>query len=262
MNIKASGDSWCDYPWFLMTGGGLPAHLSKIMGVPIENFAHAGDSTLETMGLTKAKRLSAYLPGTDIFLFSGGGDDIMGDGFCILLNENTDGDRNKAVNWSRYDTRIRGILDNYEDLLEIRDRIAPKCLVVTHSYDWVPACMMGKGIAGFLGPWLQPGLIWCGWTNPIDQAWIVKTMLVEYQRQLAEFAAAQLLHLHVNTQGTLSDADWDNEAHANGSGWPKLAQVINAKLLPYLDTLAAGEVAKTPGLITPAASVARSPSPA
>lgn len=233
--IKAGGDSWCDYPWFLLTGGGLPAHLSKVIGIPIENYAHAGDSTLETMGLTKAKRLTAYLPGTDIFLFSGGGDDIMGDGFCLLLNENATGKREDAINWRRFSTRVQGILDNYEDLLEIRDRIAPNCLVVTHSYDFVPASMMGKGIAGFIGPWLQPGLIWCGWTDEDDQAWIVKTMLQEYQVRLGKFAEQSRRHLHVNTQGTLSPEDWDNEAHANGSGWTKLAQALNLALLPELD---------------------------
>ena len=239
ISFKASGDSWCDYPWFLLTGGGLPAHLSRVMGIPIDNYAHAGDSTLETMGLTKAKRLTAYLPGTDIFLFSGGGDDIMGDGFELLLNENTTGKVADAVNWHRFSTRVQGILDNFEDLFEIRDRIAPDCLVVTHSYDWVPASMMGKGIAGFLGPWLQPGLEWCGWHDADDQALIVKTMLVELQSRLAAFAAQNRLHLHVNTQGTLAATDWDNEAHANGSGWEKLAQKINLALLPHLDEIKA-----------------------
>jgi len=205
------------------------------MGLPIENYAHAGDSTLETMGLTKARRLTAYLPNTDIFLFSGGGDDIMGDGFELLLNENTDGKPANAINWRRFSTRIQGILDNYDDLFEIRDRLAPNCLIVTHSYDFVPASMMGKGILGLMGPWLQPGLEWCGWMDPDDQALIVRTMLQEYQNRLAAFAAQNRLHLHVNTQGTLSAEDWDNEAHANSTGWPKLAQVINVALLPWMD---------------------------
>ena len=57
-------------------------------------------------------------------------------------------------------------------------------------------------------------------------------------------AAAQArLHLHVNTQGTLSPEDWDNEGHANRTGWPKLAQAIFADLLPWLDKIAAAKAA-------------------
>ena len=42
------------------------------MGVDITNFAHPGDSMLETMGLQKSQRLESILPGADILSFSGG----------------------------------------------------------------------------------------------------------------------------------------------------------------------------------------------
>ncbi|MGO9705595.1 MAG: hypothetical protein ACLPYZ_10275 [Limisphaerales bacterium] len=232
MKIIADGDSWASYPKFLLTGGGLIDHLETVMGVEITNFAHPGDSMLETMGLQKSQRLESILPGADILLFSGGGDDIAGDQFCIWLNQN-DGSNNvnNAVNWPRLRAAMDLILANYEDLLDIRDRIAPSCLLVTHSYDWPVASKLGVGVLwNMLGPWLKPSLDYCGWTDPQMQVAIIKMVMIEFQDSMADFAAKNRLHLHINTQGTLGEDDWDNEIHANGLGWTKLAKVISAAL--------------------------------
>src|ERR1019366_4789043 len=101
LTIIADGDSWNSFPKWLMTGGGLVDHLEDIMGVDITNYANPGDSSVETLGLEKSKRLEAILPGADILLFSTGGDDIAGDQFCIWLNQNMDGDPSKAINFAR-----------------------------------------------------------------------------------------------------------------------------------------------------------------
>lgn len=238
LNIIAFGDSWFDYPKLLLTGGGLIDHLETVSGLSISNYAHAGDPTLTTMGLKRSQQLESVLPGADILLFSGGGDDLAGDQFCIWLNQNTDGDISKAINWNRLGSAMALIIANYEDLLDIRDRLAPNCLIVTHSYDFPVASQLGHGVLfGLLGPWLKPGLDWCGWTKPSDQVQIVKSVMQEFQNRMAAFAAKNWLHLHVNTQGTLAPEDWDNEIHANDAGWAKLAQVVNLAMLPLLDKL-------------------------
>jgi len=238
MKIIADGDSWFDYPWFMGTNGGLVDHLEKILGLPIINYAHAGDATVTAMGLKKSKRLESILPGADILLFSGGGDDIAGDQFCIWLNQNTDGDIKKAINWNRLGAILNLIIADYEDLTDIRDRLAPNCYIVTHSYDFPVASKLGVGVLfGALGPWLKPGLDYCGWTDEDDQVLIVKMVLQEFQTRLSAFAAQNRNHIHINTQGTLGPDDWDNEIHANDSGWTKLAQVVNTGLLPLFDKL-------------------------
>lgn len=236
LNVIADGDSWCDYPWILGTGGGLPEHLSSILGVPVLNIAHAGDSSEESLGLAKTKRLEAIMPSADILLFSSGGDDIAGDQFYIWLNQNTDGDIAKAINMDRLTANIDLIIADYQNLFELRDRVAPDCLIITHSYDRPPARVMGKGVL-FLGPWLQPGLIFRGWTDIDDQVAIVAIALGEFQRRMAAFAATTKGHIHVNTQGTCAPEDWQNELHLESSGWDKVAKQINLALLPFLNTL-------------------------
>lgn len=237
LTIIADGDSWNSYPKLLMTGGGLADHLSSVLGIYITNYANPGDSTEETMGLLKRQRLQDNLPEADILLFSGGGDDICGDQFIIWLNPNLDGDISKAVNYNRLSSVLDLVIADYEDLADLRNRVNPNCLIVTHSYDFPAPLTMGVGVM-CLGPWLQPGLIKQGWTNVEDQAAITKLILTQFQARMAAFAATQTRWLHVNTQGTMSPADWGNEIHPNGAGWTKIAQVINLALLPWLDQIA------------------------
>ena len=122
------------------------------------------------------------------------------------------------------------IIADYECLFELRDQIKPDCWVIFHSYDFPPANVMGKGIL-WLGPWLQPGLIKQGWTNPADQSAIVKLLLQELHNRYSAFAATQNKCLYVKTQGYLQNDDWGNELHLTSVGWNKIAQVVNAEMI-------------------------------
>ena len=233
LKIVADGDSWNAYPKILCTGGGLADHLCSDLGVSCINIAHPGDATVVTMGMTNCKKLEKVLPGADVLLFSGGGDDICGDQFSIWLKDNVDGNINNAVEWGHLAAALDLVIADYKDLTDVRDRIAPNCLIVSHSYDFPTADKFGCGVL-WLGPWLKPGLDYCGWTDIDDQVAIVELILTEFNRRLQEFAATNRLHLHVNTQGTLGPDDWQNEIHPNDQGWTKIAQKINLSLIPYL----------------------------
>ena len=212
------GDSWFDYPWFLFTGGGVLSHLSDLTGWQIKNMAHHGDGTENMLGLVKRKELEANLKNCNVLFFSGGGNDIAGDQFCIWLNDNKGTGTTSAIEWPRLTTALDLIEQNYLDLIDIRDEINPSCLIVTHSYDFpIPS---DKGILN-LGPWLKPSLVFCGWTNPDDQYAIVKTVMTAFNQRMEKIEADQKAlgkpFLHVNTQGTLNANEWDNEIHPRRS---------------------------------------------
>jgi len=239
LKCGAAGDSWCvKLPLDLGTGGGLAnALFGKVMGLEdYFNIAHAGDSTEETMGLVMATRLEMMLPGADILLFTGGGDDFAGDQFEIFLNDNIGQPVSSAINFPRLTSGFELTVADYSRLVEIRDRIAPNCLIVTMSYDFPPACRMGDGFLTF-GPWLQPGLIHRGWTDPGDQAAIVRGVLEAFETAVSAFCALQKNFIHINTQGTVQAPDWANELHLNECGCLKVAQKINLALLPWMDKI-------------------------
>ena len=99
--MLAHGDSWFDYP---LTGNGLPMVNTDViaqlgsMGVTnpvILNLSHHGDATSDEMSLPKQQRMIDSLrdPSNwmdhgkpDAILFSGGGNDIAGNQFCIFLD--------------------------------------------------------------------------------------------------------------------------------------------------------------------------------
>ena len=229
MNILAVGDSHMDYPGILGTGGGIPDHLSALLGTPIKNIAHHGDGGEVTLSLMKTIEIEQNLLGTDVMLVSMGGDDIVGPQFRIWLNDNH-GDITQAVAYDRLNPMLDLIMAYYEDLEDIRDNLAPNCLIVTYEYDFPPPDVMGKGVCE-LGPWLQPSLNYCGWSQASDQAAITKTVLSEFSKRLSSLPIRN--RIHVKSQGTCSVEDWvngGNEIHYGRTGFEKIAQKFKTAL--------------------------------
>ena len=217
--LIAEGDSWFDYPWWLNTGGGVIPHLEKILGVSITNLAKAGDEARFMLSLPQRKRLEQELKTANVLFFSGGGNDIAGDQFCVWLNDNRDGDFANALDWDRLDAALNLTMAMYDDLAMLRDEIRPQCVIVTHGYDF-PA-PSDKGVL-WLGPWLKPSLDYCGWTKPYDQYQIVKEVMTEFNRRLETQDIRN--RIHVQTQGTLGGLDWQNEIHPNRRGFELIAK--------------------------------------
>lgn len=218
MKIIADGDSWFDFPWWLFTGGGIPSHIEALTGWQIKNLAKAGDATQQMISLGQRQALERELRGADVLLFSGGGNDIAGKQLVTLLNDNHDGDALKAIAWDRADVALDMVMAMYDDLAELRDEVAPQCVIVTHEYDI--AIPRNRGILWF-GPWIKPSLDYCGWKKPDDQQLIVRMLLHEFALRLRKWDAEN--HVHVQTQGTIRPGDWHDEMHPNRAGFRKIA---------------------------------------
>ena len=219
-----------DYSEMLLTGGGIPDHLSRILGLPIQNIAHHGDGSEVTLSLRKRMEIENHLP-ADIILVSMGGDDIAGDQFCLWLQDNHGQGAAGAVSQPRLTAALDLIMANFQDLEEIRNDFAPNALIVTHEYDLPPASVLGQGVCG-LGPWLKPSLEFCGWLDQNDQQAIVAAVLRAFAQRMRALHLSNWLH--VQTQGTLLPEDWGNEIHPNRSGFTKIAQKFADALKPYL----------------------------
>lgn len=231
--MLAHGDSWFDYP---LDGNSLSLHSTDLVAQlesmgninpVIQNVSHFGDATSEEMSLPKQERMIASLQDPanwlsagkpDAILFSGGGDDIAGNQFCIYL------DFSNASSSGLNTTRFQDVLDmvegSYLDLFAFRDRFAPGVPIFGHCYDFPtpngvhPVCA---------GPWLQPSLTFAGW-NMTQGTAIVRQALEDFRQMLLglESNAANQFVL-VDTQGTLVPSDWANELHPFPTGFQKLA---------------------------------------
>jgi hypothetical protein len=224
LRVVAEGDSWFDYP--LHARGGIVPRLETAIGVPILSLAKAGDETRYMLGVHERKRLEKVLRDAaaagrpfDALLFSGGGNDIVGNPMCLWVKAWTRGvPPEDHLDVARFDEILGVVEAAYDDLLIIRDRLDPKTRVFLHGYDFAPP--NGKGVC-FMGPWLKPALDYRGFPGMKERTALVKAMLLRFERLLEQIAMRENVTL-VPTQGTLGPKDWSNELHPTSAGFDKI----------------------------------------
>jgi len=240
--LLADGDSWFDYPldgtYFRYTD--IVAQLPSIARKPpfIANFAHFGDSSTTELGLARREKLISAMTdkanGTfDAVLFSGGGDDIVGDQFCIWLTDaaSVAYDTDRAINKQGLDAMIEVIIASIINLIDLVNKYLPRDPAVplfVHGYDF--AYPSGVGV-WCIGPWLRPSLAYRGWMDPPAPSSagreIVTKVLKEFGSKLTDLATQYPQLVYVQTQGTLqSQSQWANELHPTRDGFGLLARVF------------------------------------
>jgi hypothetical protein len=237
--LIAEGDSWFDYLWF-----DILDTLEDDYGYDVESTARAGDR-VESMAydqgqLTKfRKALEKVVRRGEVpkaILLSGGGNDVAGEQFFMLL------DHAASPAPGLNDDVVRGVVD-----VRVRDaylvliaaitrlcetttgRVVP---IVVHGYDRPVPDGRGFGdpwpIPGLPGPWLRPGFTLKGFSSDSVNKAIVGDLIDRFNRMLRG-VAAQFPHVrYVDLRGTLSSGPnyrdwWANELHPTENGFKAVA---------------------------------------
>ena len=239
--LVAAGDSWFDYPIH-----DVLKKLDEEHGYDIESAAHRGDP-VEAMAsengqLDKLARcfekVAARGGNPKAVLLSGGGDDIAGKEFGMLLNNRTlpIGGWNAQV--------VSGVLNQritvaYQKMFWVATQMGmrytgKKLPILIHGYDYpVPD---GRGFWGgwpFPGPWLQPGFR----EKLFEDLNTTVTMMHQVMDQFNDtmIALTKFPELgdvrYVDLRGTLSNdlkSDkykqwWANELHPTEDGFSAIA---------------------------------------
>ncbi|WP_263367247.1 SGNH/GDSL hydrolase family protein [Edaphobacter bradus] len=240
--LIAAGDSWFDY-----FDRDILEQLKEHYGYTVRSAAHAGDR-IEAMvehdsQLYKLQEcLEEVLDQGAVpqaVLISGGGNDIAGKEFGMLLNSKD----SVIAGWN--DEMIDGLINQrlkaaYTAMLSGVNQLCKssslgKVLpVLIHGYDYpVPD---GRGVLGLWplpGPWLQPGFNEKRFGDLQQNTDAMHDLIDRFNAmlqtlpQLADFANVR----HVDLRNTLSTklADdayqqvWGNELHPNENGFPLIA---------------------------------------
>jgi hypothetical protein len=257
--LIAEGDSWFDYPFCDVL------EVLEDRGYEVESVAHKGDN-LEDMAhdpgqverLTKAfEKVRAQGKKPRAILLSGGGNDIAGDEFRMLINHANSGlpALNATVADGIIQERLRTAMASLVGVVTklSESHFGEKPRVVLHGYDYpIPDGRGWLGGAWVLpGPWLEPGFRRKGYfaEKPQDEqgvlkanARILRDLIDRYNLMLAglvrDLAASGLSHVrYVDLRGTLSTAlpsgykaDWANELHPTKPGYAKVTAKIAAEL--------------------------------
>ncbi len=246
-SLIAEGDSWFDYPW-----NDVIQLLEDLYAFDVESVAHKGDSVEDmaygggqleefTRRIEKVLRRGA-LPRA--ILLSGGGNDIAGSEFRMLLNHEASpvSGLNQQVLSGIIGERIRfayaTIIAAVTKVCE--DKAGRKIPIVVHGYDYpVPD---GRGFAGgwwFLpGPWLEPGFRLKGYVSVARRKELARE-LIDYFNAMLDVLVNEPAFSHVryvNLRGTLSTEPamykewWADELHPTSNGFKAVTEKIVAAI--------------------------------
>jgi hypothetical protein len=174
----------------------------------------------------------------DALLFSGGGNDIVGDQFSRWLRPFTPGaSAPDLIDAVRFGALLTILENSYRDLSDIRNRCSPSTTIFVHGYDY--AKPTGKGVCWF-GPWLRPSLEARGIVDPQLQFDVVKEILVRFRSMLQNLATSLPNFVYIETQGLLRPTAkwWDNEIHPSPTGFDKIAVAFRNTLVTHFPQLA------------------------
>jgi GDSL-like lipase/acylhydrolase family protein len=243
--LVAEGDSWFDYPWH-----DVLRMLEDHHGYDVESVAHKGDTIesmayggqLEELTRTIEKLLRQGIIPSAILL-SGGGNDVAGGEFRMLINHarSAHPGLNEQVITGVIDERV---FDAYVTILTgvtmvCRQRTGRIIPIVIHGYGRpVPD---GRGVLGgwgpLPGPWLQPGFRDKGFGTLTTCAKMAADLLDRFNAMLRRLAALpEFGHVrYVDVRDDLSNgADyrtwWGNELHPTRRGFEVVAERFAAAI--------------------------------
>lgn len=164
----------------------------------------------------------------DAFLFSGGGNDIIGPDLLPLLRVYSEGmNVQDLIAYSRFERRLRQIQDCYRELLDLFADYKQKAKIFVNSYDYPKPSNEGVRLIGcnLLGPWLLPYLaernIPVSFHEPI-----VKILIDSFASAIDVVATEPRGHsrlIRVETRGIVRK-DWKDEIHPNRDGAIRVAK--------------------------------------
>lgn len=245
--LVAEGDSWFDYPLHdvlkeLEDRYGYDVESVAHKGDPIEEMAY-GDGQLDDL-IRRIEKLQARGTEPRAILLSGGGNDVAGKEFGMLLNHahSAIAGLNQDIVQGLIEGRIRTaymtILSALIQVCETKYR--HRIPILVHGYDFpVPD---GRGFLGgwwlLPGPWLEPGFREKGFEDLNRRILLARDLINQFNAMLVGVTALSMYQqdIHfVDLRGTLSAGSdyrswWANELHPTHRGFSEVAQKFETVL--------------------------------
>lgn len=246
--VVAEGDSWFDYPRVNVLKVLRRQHQYRT-----ESVARNGD-TLESMAYDNAQLSELCdklyeLRDLDVkpkaILLSGGGNDLAGPEFAMLLNHANSGLPPVSEEMVDYviETRLQAAVASLlSGVTEISTKIWGEPIpILIHGYDYPTPDGRGYEFLLFTlsGPWLKPSFDAKGLADLPTNRTFLRELIEKYNRMLVH-VTSQFGHVrYVKITGTLSDRDvdyeddWNDELHPSRGrrgGFFKVAQEFHQVL--------------------------------
>ncbi len=254
--ILAEGDSWFEYPWFIRD---LVDWLLKLTPYPVYSLAFGGDWVANILYEGEyIDELSLYQP--EVFLISGGGNDIVGEQrLAKLVHKRSQVDpsllpedetligelveegyshsqaKRIAVGRKFINKDFTALVNLFRIMyslvfrgIELSGKF-PDMKIITQGYDFaIPSCNRNPFVFPLRllmgnGKWLYYPLLLKGITEPEEQRSVVAALIYEFNEMLIDVGKERKQVSHIDSRGALEDNEWADELHPNGKAFKRIA---------------------------------------
>jgi hypothetical protein len=238
--LLAEGDSWFDYPWtdvlrVLEDDYAFDVYSVAHRGDRVEEMAYTGGQLEELTRLLEKLLRQGKTPLA--ILLSGGGNDVAGSEFGMLLNHSDapfSGLNNGVVDGIINDRIRYAFVTILQAITHISvEKTGNLIPIVLHGYDYpVPD---GRGFLGgwwmLPGPWLEPGFRQKGYETIEQRTRIAADLIDRFNQMVSSIPTiTEFSHVkYVDLRGTLSNKMqdytlwWSNELHPTANGFARVA---------------------------------------
>jgi len=219
IRIITEGDSWFNYPTKLQE---VIDHIFNDFS--IFSLGYAGDwlsNIYQEQEYADAIRL--YKP--DIFIISGGGNDLVGSGRLeTILNKYQEGDTaEELIRSDRFKSIIEDFRTIYKTIFTHLLEEHPELNIICHGYDY--PYLDGKEKNWFGKPMKKKGIKDRDLRNEIG-----KYLMDRFNEMLKELSL-QFLNVHyIDVRGVVPRDEWKDELHPNNKGFKRIAEVFKNKI--------------------------------
>ena len=169
----------------------------------------------------------------DVFLFSGGGNDIVGAGDMdrFLLERRNGSTADGWINREVFDATIKKVENAYVNLIKLRDKYCRECTIITHTYCYpLPSNVGGAFLHGLFKTkaWIKPYMLEKGITDFDDQYAIIKRMIDDFAEMLKRHQSPRFIVLDI--RDFAQSEDWLNEIHLTPMAFARVAKLFYDKI--------------------------------
>lgn len=216
--VVAEGDSWFLHQLITDTLDHLHEdHFN------VRSMAAAGDTVANMLAGTQYIDVIRET-NADVFLFSGGGNDLLGDGRIarVLLPHDDGFPVDQLVNQAEFGPLLDRVLSGYTHMLRTLAQELPGVRVFSHGYDYL--AKIDKG------PWIWPYLEEMGYSQERAKEAVI-VLLNQFNSRLEELGRSSqnfnyIKMLNVVNQNGLNRGSWYDAIHPKSAGFERVANKI------------------------------------
>ncbi len=217
--IVSEGDSWFQFP--ILLDDTIDQLNAK--GYAIRCLSAAGD-TLENM-IAKAEYIDAITrTGASVFLFSAGGNDVLGGGHLANMLAEFDPSKSPSEHiLPVFDTVLADTINGFDTVFRSVEALPGDVKVLCHGYDYVFPNN---------GKWLGRPMVTRGITDKAFQRRITSKLIDRFNGELKELCDGFANVTYVDARNAVGDVlgNWHDELHPKDPGYRKVADLFDTAI--------------------------------